>query len=127
MKRCQWSGKDPLMINYHDKEWGAPIYDDNKWFELIVLESFQAGLSWKTILHKREGFRNAFYNFNVVKTSEIQESQILKLMENKSIIRNKLKIRSTVSNAKAFIEIQKEFKSFNIYMVICRKQNNKKL
>ena len=69
MKRCQWSGKDPLMINYHDKEWGAPIYDDNKWFELIVLESFQAGLSWKTILHKREGFRNAFYNFNVVKTS----------------------------------------------------------
>lgn len=127
MKRCQWSGKDPLMINYHDKEWGVPIYDDNKWFELIVLESFQAGLSWKTILHKREGFRNAFYNFNVVKTSEIQESQILKLMENKSIIRNKLKIRSTVSNAKAFIEIQKEFKSFNIYMVICRKQNNKKL
>jgi DNA-3-methyladenine glycosylase I len=127
MKRCQWSGKDPLMINYHDKEWGVPIYDDNKWFELIVLESFQAGLSLKTILHKREGFRNAFYNFNVVKTSEIQESQILKLMENKSIIRNKLKIRSTVSNAKAFIEIQKEFKSFNIYMVICRKQNNKKL
>jgi len=116
MKRCQWVEKDPLMIIYHDQEWGVMINDNQKWFEYIVLESFQAGLSWKTILHKREGFRNAFYDFDVIKVSIMKENRMLELMEDKSIIRNKLKIRSTVSNAKAFIEIQKEFGSFNKYI-----------
>jgi DNA-3-methyladenine glycosylase I len=116
MKRCQWVGNDPLMISYHDKEWGVPLNNDQKWFEFIVLDSFQAGLSWKTILHKREGFRKAFFNFDVIKVSKMEESRMLELMEDKSIIRNKLKIRSTVSNAKAFIAIQKEFESFNKYI-----------
>lgn len=116
MRRCQWTGKDQLMIIYHDQEWGVPVKEDHKWFEYIVLESFQAGLSWKTILHRREGFRNAFFNFDVKKVSKIEESRILELMEDKGIIRNKLKIGSTVSNAKAFIEIQKEFESFNKYI-----------
>lgn len=116
MKRCQWAGKDPLMIFYHDQEWGVAVNDDHKWFEFIVLESFQAGLSWKTILHKREGFRSAFFDFDVKKVSEMEESKMLELMVDKSIIRNKLKIRSTVSNAIAFIEIQKEFNSFNEYI-----------
>lgn len=116
MKRCQWTGDDFLMKQYHDKEWGVPIYDDDKWFEYIVLESFQAGLSWKTILHKREGFRKAFFNFNVVKVSNMNEKDLLKLKENRGIIRNWLKIKSTVSNAKAFIKIQQEHKSFNNYI-----------
>ena len=116
MKRCQWTGKDPLMIIYHDQEWGVPVKDDHKWFEFIVLESFQAGLSWKTILHRREGFRKVFFNFDVKKVSKMKEIRILELMEDKGIIRNKLKIRSTVSNAKAFMEIQKEFESFNKYI-----------
>lgn len=116
MKRCQWVGNDSLMISYHDEEWGVPLNDDLKWFEFIVLDSFQAGLSWKTILHKREGFRRAFYNFDVVKVSKMEESRIVELMQDKNIIRNELKIRYTISNAKAFIEIQKEFKSFNKYI-----------
>lgn len=116
MKRCQWAGKDPLTIIYHDQEWGVAVNDDHKWFEFIVLESFQAGLSWKTILHKREGFRNAFFDFDVKKVSEMEESKMLELMKDKSIIRNKLKIRCTVSNAIAFIKIQKEFNSFNEYI-----------
>jgi len=93
MKRCQWTGKDPLMIIYHDQEWGVPVKDDHKWFEFIVLESFQAGLSWKTILHRREGFRKAFFNFDVKKVSKMKEIRMLELMEDKGIIRNKLKIR----------------------------------
>lgn len=116
MKRCQWTGKDPLMNIYHDQEWGVPVKDDHKWFEFIVLESFQAGLSWKTILHRREGFRKAFFNFDVKKVSKMKEIRMLELMEDKGIIRNKLKIRSTVSNAKAFMKIQKEFESFNKYI-----------
>ena len=116
MKRCQWTGKDPLMILYHDKEWGVPIYEDHIWFEYITLESFQAGLSWKTILHKREGFRKAFLNFDVNKVSQMQESELEKLKNNKKIVRNWLKIKSTVSNANAFIKIQKEYGSFNNYI-----------
>lgn len=115
-QRCNWTKDDVLMNDYHDNEWGIPIYDDKKHFEFIVLDTFQAGLSWKTILHRREGFRKAFADFDVVKVSKFSEKQLEKLMTNESIIRNRLKVYGTVKNAKAFIEVQKEFGSFNDYI-----------
>jgi len=104
------------MIKYHDEEWGVPLHDDKKLFEFIVLDSFQAGLSWQIILRKREGFRKAFANFDVKKISKFTEANIQKFLSDESIIRNKLKITATIENAKAFMNIQKEFGSFDKYI-----------
>ena len=114
--RCQWPGDDSRMQAYHDNEWGKKVTDDKIWFEFLVLDSFQAGLSWKIVLHKREGFKKAFCNFEVRKVAALKEDYLLKLKEDTSIIRNKLKIKATVSNAQAFIKIQEEFGSFNNYI-----------
>lgn len=103
-------------MDYHDTEWGVPVTDDKKWFEYLLLESFQAGLSWKIILQKREGFRKAFHDFDVRKVAQMTTDEMAILKEDKSIIRNRLKIQATVSNAKAFISIQKEYGSFNTYI-----------
>jgi len=116
IKRCEWTGNDELMIKYHDEEWGVPVEDDKKVFEFIILESSQAGLSWKTILHKREDYREAFSNFDFDKVSRYTSKDIKKLLKNSKIIRNKLKITSTISNAKKFIELRKEFGSFRNYL-----------
>ena len=114
--RCAWSTKDPLYIEYHDKEWGAPVYDDDKLFEFLILETFQAGLSWITVLRKRENFREAFDNFDYKKIVNYDENKFDQLINNAGIIRNKLKIRATISNAQAFMDIQKEFGSFSKYI-----------
>jgi DNA-3-methyladenine glycosylase I len=113
---CLWPGNDEKMIQYHDEEWGMPVHDDKKHFEFIVLDTFQAGLSWKTILHKRENFRKAFAGFDVKKIARFDEDKIQALLLDAGIIRNQLKIRATVSNAKAFIGIQNEYGSFNTYV-----------
>lgn len=113
---CNWPGNDPLMIAYHDNEWGVPLHDDHKLFEFMILDAFQAGLSWKTILHRREGFRNAFDGFDAVKIADYTEEKIQELMQDTRIIRNQAKIRSTVSNAQAFLNVQKEFGSFDKYI-----------
>ncbi|MCK5759666.1 MAG: DNA-3-methyladenine glycosylase I [Candidatus Delongbacteria bacterium] len=115
-KRCYWTGSDPLYLEYHDTEWGVPLYDDHKIFEFLILETFQAGLSWMTILKKRENFRKALDNFDYKKISKYSEAKFDELMDNKGIIRNRLKIKATISNAIAFIDIQKEFGSFNKYI-----------
>ncbi len=116
VQRCEWPKEDALMVAYHDKEWGVPVHDDQKHFEFLVLDAFQAGLSWKTILYRREGFRKAFANFDVVKVARFTDKQVEKLMQDEGIIRNRLKITGTIKNAKAFIAIQKEFGSFNDYI-----------
>lgn len=115
-KRCEWPSDSPEMIRYHDEEWGVPLYNDNKLFEFMVLDAFQAGLSWKTILLRREGFRKAFDNFDPVKVAAFTEDKILRLMQDSTIIRNQAKIRSTVSNARIFLDIQKEFGTFDKYI-----------
>lgn len=116
-KRCSWvEGKEDIYVRYHDEEWGVPKYDDDILFEMLVLESFQAGLSWITILKKREAFRKAFDNFDMEKIINYDEDKINELLENKDIIRNKGKINATVSNAKVFMEIQKEYGSFSDYI-----------
>lgn len=114
--RCSWCEKDDLYRNYHDEEWGKPVYEDAKLFEFLILETFQAGLSWHTILKKREGFRTAFNNFDYKIIANYSEDKIQKLMLDAGIIRNQLKIRSAVSNATAFIKIQEEFGSFSKYI-----------
>ena len=114
--RCEWAGNDPLYIDYHDKEWGVPLYDEDKLFEFLILETFQAGLSWITILKKRENFKEAFDKFNYKKIALYNEDKIEELLNNPGIIRNKLKINATISNAKAFMEVQKEFGSFSKYI-----------
>ena len=116
IERCDWAGTDPLYIDYHDKEWGVPVYDDEKLFEFLILETFQAGLSWITILRKRENFRKAFDNFDYVKISKYKEDKIKELLSDAGIIRNKLKIRASIKNALAYIDIQKEFGSFSKYI-----------
>ena len=115
-KRCSWCEKDEMYRNYHDLEWGTPIYDDTKLFEYLLLETFQAGLSWYTILKKRANFRTAFENFDYKKIAEFTDDKILELNQNTGIIRNKLKIASAVNNAKRFMEIQAEFGSFSNYI-----------
>ncbi|MDA3837660.1 MAG: DNA-3-methyladenine glycosylase I [Candidatus Delongbacteria bacterium] len=115
-KRCYWVGLDPLYLKYHDTEWGVPIYDDKTIFEFLILETFQAGLSWITILKKRDNFRKALDNFDYKKISMYNEDKFEEMMNNKGIIRNRLKIRATISNAQAFINIQKEFGSFSKYI-----------
>jgi DNA-3-methyladenine glycosylase I len=117
--RCEWPGseeKDRLMIEYHDKEWGTPCHDDKRLFEYLLLDTFQAGLSWRTILYKRENFRKAFDNFNPVKIAGYTDKDVKRLMNDAGIIRNKLKILSAITNAKKFIEMQKEFGSFSKYI-----------
>ncbi|MEI6900063.1 MAG: DNA-3-methyladenine glycosylase I [Bacteroidota bacterium] len=116
MKRCPWPGEDALMIAYHDDEWGVPLHDDQKLFEFIVLDTFQAGLSWKTILHKRENFRKAFDQFDYRKIALYDPEKIDRLIGDASIIRNKSKIYGTVQNANAFMRIQEEFGSFDQYL-----------
>lgn len=115
MKRCDWP-KNDLAIEYHDTEWGVPLHDERALFEFIVLEGAQAGLSWDTILRKREAYREAFDNFDVQKVSRYAERKIAQLLQNEGIIRNRLKINSAVNNAKAFIAVQKEFGSFDKYI-----------
>lgn len=116
--RCGWSVKDnePLYVSYHDEEWGVPVHDDQKLFEFIVLEGAQAGLSWLTILRKREGYRKVFAEFDPQKVARFSESKIKKLLQDASIIRNNLKVRSAVTNAKAFLKVQEEFGSFDKYI-----------
>ncbi|WP_273401812.1 DNA-3-methyladenine glycosylase I [Traorella massiliensis] len=117
MKRCKWVDEtNELYVKYHDTEWGVPSYDDHYLFEMLLLESFQAGLSWITILKKREAFREAFDDFDVIKVSQYDETKILSLMSNQKIVRNQLKIRAAVNNAKIFIQIQQEFGSFSNYI-----------
>lgn len=114
--RCPWPGADALMQHYHDHEWGTPKHDDRKLFEAVVLDAFQAGLSWKTILHKRENFRRAFDNFDAKKIAKYNEQKIAALLNDAGIIRNKLKVRAAVTNAQKFLEVQKEFGSFDKYI-----------
>ena len=114
--RCAWCEKDDLYRNYHDKEWGKPIYDDETIFEFLILESFQAGLSWYTILAKRENFRAAFDYFDYQKITQYSEDKVEELIQNTGIIRNRLKILATINNAQKFMEVQKEFGSFSKYI-----------
>ena len=114
--RCAWCEKDDLYRKYHDEEWGIPVYEDSKLFEFLLLETFQAGLSWHTILKKRESFQSAFDNFDYKKIANYSEDKIQELMLDAGIIRNQLKIRSAVSNAQAFMKVQEEFGSFSKYI-----------
>lgn len=117
MQRCSWLNlNNPLYVKYHDEEWGVPVYDDHKLFEMLLLESFQAGLSWECVLNKREAFKKAFDNYNYKKIKDYNEEKQKELMNNKNIIRNKRKISATIKNAKIFMEIQKEYNSFSNYL-----------
>lgn len=114
--RCGWAGKEEIYIKYHDEEWGVPVKDDARQFEFLILETFQAGLSWITILKKRINFRKAFDDFDYKKIAQYNEAKIQSLLEDEGIIRNQLKVRATVSNAQAFMKIQEEFGSFTDYI-----------
>lgn len=116
MKRCAWVTSDPLYINYHDEEWGVPVYDDRKHFEFLVLESAQAGLSWLTVLKRREGYRELFANFDPAKVAEFTDKDVERLVNEARIIRNRAKIKAAINNAKIFLEIQEEMGSFNEYI-----------
>lgn len=116
MNRCEWSLGSQEYIDYHDKEWGVPVHDDKKHFEFLVLEGAQAGLSWATILKRRDGYKKAFADFDVNKISKFEQSDVERLINDAGIIRNKLKINSVITNAKCFIQIQKEFGSFDKYI-----------
>lgn len=113
---CSWPGRDALMIKYHDEEWGMPLHDDDKLFEFLILDAFQAGLSWRTILHKRENFRKAFDNYDIQKIALYDEEKVALLMKDSGIIRNQLKIRATVQNAISFLKIQNQYGSFNRFI-----------
>lgn len=115
-KRCSWCGTDPLYVKYHDEEWGKPVYDDKVLFEFLILEGAQAGLSWITILRRREGYRKAFADFDVKKVAAFTQADAERLQQDEGIIRNRLKIAATIKNAQLFIEIQKEFGSFANYI-----------
>jgi len=115
VNRCHWA-KSPLMIEYHDKEWGVPVHDDRMLFEFLILEGAQAGLSWETILNKRENYRRAFDRFDAEKIARYDGKKVRSLMADAGIVRNRLKIASTISNAKAFLDVQKEFGSFDRYL-----------
>ena len=116
IKRCKWAGKDPLYIEYHDKQWGVPVYEDAKIFEFLLLETFQAGLSWITILRRRENFRIAFDNFDFQKIANYSDEKLEDLRQDSGIIRNRLKIKAAKTNAIAFMEVQKEFGTFSKYI-----------
>ena len=115
-KRCAWVSDDPLYLAYHDEEWGVPVHDDALLFEFLMLETFQAGLSWITVLRKRENFRKAFDGFDYQRIAKYSEKKVQALLQDAGIIRNKLKVRATITNAQAFIKIQEEFGSFNDYI-----------
>lgn len=115
-KRCDWCGTEEIYIDCHDKDWGVPVHDDRLHFEMIILDGAQAGLSWITILKRRESYRKAFDNFDVLKVSRYSSKKIEKLLTNPGIIRNRLKVNSTVQNARCFLKIQKEFGSFDKYI-----------
>ncbi len=114
--RCEWVGSDPLYLGYHDNEWGVPLHDDRKIFEMLVLEVAQAGLSWLTVLKKRENYRKAFDDFDPKKVADYDDKKFRQLLADEGIIRNKLKIRSAIQNARAFLEVQNEFGRFDDYM-----------
>ncbi len=114
--RCPWVGSNPLMQRYHDEEWGVPLHDDNKLFEFMILDAFQAGLSWSTIINKRKNFEKAFDGFNAKKIARYTEKDFDRLMQDAGIIRNRLKIRAAIQNAKCFLLVQKEFGSFDKYI-----------
>lgn len=115
-QRCEWTGSDPLYVEYHDREWGVPVHDDRKLFEFLILEGAQAGLSWITILRKRENYRLAFDDFDPEKVALYGEDKIAELLDNPGIVRNRLKIRSAVGNAQAFLRVQDEYGSFDRYI-----------
>ncbi len=115
-RRCDWPGNDPLMVRYHDTEWGTPVHDDRKHFEALLLDANQAGLSWRTILHKRENFRRAYAGFDFRKVARFGAKERARLMKDAGIIRNRLKIEAAVVNARKFLEIRKEFGSFDRYV-----------
>src|SRR5436190_4612975 len=116
MKRCEWvNAADPLMLDYHDREWGVPVHDDRKHFEFLVLEAAQAGLSWSTILKRREGYRRAFSGFDPEKVARFTDQRIEKLVQDPSIIRNRMKIAAAVRNARQFLAVRREFGSFDDY------------
>lgn len=114
--RCWWCGNDPVYVEYHDREWGVPLRDDKRLFEMLILEGFQAGLSWITILKRRDGFRKAFKNFNANLIAKFSKRDVERLMKDERIIRNRLKIEATIKNAKAYLNIKKEFGSFSDYL-----------
>jgi len=114
--RCDWSVGHPLMIQYHDTEWGVPVHDDRKLFEFLVLDAMQAGLSWRTVLHKRQKFRKAFDNFDAEKVARYSEKRVAKLLQDPGIIRNRLKVHSAVTNARAMLAAQEQFGSFDRYI-----------
>ena len=114
--RCPWPGEDALMMQYHDQEWGVPVHDDRLWMEHIILDGFQAGLSWRTILHKREAFREVFHNFDPQRIAAMTERQLEAARRNPGIVRNRLKIQAAVKNAKAFIEIAERYRSFDNFI-----------
>jgi len=116
MKRCDWANSSELEAKYHDEEWGVPVHDDRLLFEMLILEGAQAGLSWSTILKKREGYLKAFDNFDAVKISKYTDKKVEKLLNNPAIVRNKLKVNATIENAKQFLKIQKEYGSFATYI-----------
>ena len=116
IRRCNWSVSDPIYIKYHDKEWGVPVHNDRKLFEMIVLDGAQAGLSWLTILKKRKNYRKAFDNFDPNKVAKYDKRKIAQLLKNEGIVRNKLKVESAVTNAKAFLMLKEEFKTFDNYI-----------
>ena len=114
--RCGWAGDEPLYVAYHDEEWGVPVHDDQTLFEFLILEGAQAGLSWSTILNKRENYRAAFDYFDPLLVAQYDEDKIASLLQNPGIVRNKLKVRAAVQNANAFLEVQKEYGSFDAYI-----------
>lgn len=116
MKRCGWTGDDPLMNAYHDEEWGVPVYDDQKIFEFLILESAQAGLSWRTVLYKRQGYRRAFANFNPKQVAAFTTADVQRLLQDASIIRNRQKIEAAINNARIFLTMQQQFHTFANYM-----------
>ncbi len=116
MNRCAWGSSNPLMIGYHDTEWGVPLHDEQKLFEFLVLEGMQAGLSWNTILNKRDNFRAAFHDFDVARVARYTQRDVERLLKNAGIIRNRLKIEAAINNAKRFLDVQTEFGSFDTYI-----------
>jgi DNA-3-methyladenine glycosylase I len=116
LERCPWPGEDPLMLRYHDEEWGVPVHDELRHFEFLILESAQAGLSWRTILNKREGYRRAFASFDPARVSRFGETDVARLLADPGIVRNRAKIASAISNAKAFLKVQDELGSFEAFV-----------
>ena len=115
-RRCRWAGTDPLMVHYHDREWGVPVHDDIRLFELITLEGAQAGLSWSTILKKRDNYRRAFAGFDPARIARFNRRSVARLLDDPGIVRNRLKVESTLSNARAFLQVQDEHGSFDAYI-----------